>query len=175
MSSVSQEKGSAWEEKVKEHHEEALRLGIVSGPVEHNEPHWRKIHGIWERVAAGVADFTGVLYNGHGTSLAVECKSYEHRLTKSAITTKQQQHLDSVVRGGGLAFLLAEITDGVKVEQFAVPWQLTPWKIARTKEGVVAADLQQWKIPVSCKCYLDKYCPVRGTPVATAKRVFPRE
>ncbi len=179
----AQQSGSDFEDWVKRHHTEALRLGIVAGPVEHNEPHWRKIDGDWQRVAPGVADFTGVLYDGHGGSLATEAKCYTNRLPRSEITAKQEQHLDTVVRGGGKAFLLVrlldEFDDATFQTEYAVPWQLVPWKIARTAESVTSKELAPWLIPPDCTCYLERYCPVRGIPApgrAGGQRPrFPRE
>lgn len=168
----------AWVER---HHEEALRLGIVSCPVEHNEPHWRKVRGRWERVAPGVADYTGVLYDGHGSSLATEAKSRRRRIYLRDVTPKQRRHLGGVARGGGLAFLLARICDdrGRSLIEAAVPWQDVPWRVEQSAEGVVAEDLEPWRIPPGRDCYLEPYCSVRGTPVPLAEggppRRFPRE
>lgn len=172
---AAREAGEEFEAYVERHHLEALRLGIVAGPVDHNEPHGQIIHGKWEMVASGVADYTGVLYNGVGTTLATEAKSRETRLYRREIEPKQQRHLDTVVRGGGLAFLLAHLSG----RPHAVPWPLVPWKVLKSAESVEAEDLVQWVIPSDCACYLDKYCSVRGVPAqgiaGGQRRRFPRE
>jgi hypothetical protein len=150
--------GQDFESWLKTHHGEAQRLGIVAGPVEHNEPHGEIINGQWEMVAPGVADFTGVLYDGHGSTLAVEAKSRARRLQKNEVSVKQQQYLDTVVRGGGLA-LLAVRLEG---RNFVVPWAHVPWKVLRSTESVELCDLMPWEIFGSC--YLDGFCPIRGVP-----------
>lgn len=172
---LAREEGEEFEAYVERHHLQALRLGIVAGPVDHNEPHGKIIDGKWEMVAAGVADYTGVLYNGVGTTLATEAKSRRERLYRREIEPKQQRHLDLVVRGGGLAFLLARLS-GVP---HAVPWCEVPWKVVRSAESVTAEDLASWAIPEGCACYLERFCPVRGVPApgiaGGQRRRFPRE
>lgn len=169
--------GVDFEEWLEKHHSEALRLGIVSGPIEHNEPHARMIHGKWQLVEPGVADFGGVLYNGHGSTLAVEAKKRNKRLYRNEITVKQQQHLDAVVRGGGLALLLVRIVDTNDTIEAACPWQSVPWTVAKSAEGVTSKDLQPWRIPAERTCYLEPYCSVRGAPATAVvgRRIFPRE
>ena len=169
--------GDAFEAWVERHHQAALRLGILTH-IAHNGPTAQMINGEWTMVAAGYADYTGTCFNKVGTTVATEAKSYKHRLPKSAISDKQQEHLNAVVLGGGLAFLLARITDEVS-QEFCVPWQLVPWKVARTAQSVTAEDLMPWLIPPSCTCYLETYCPVRGVPASGVaggqQRRFARE
>ena len=166
--------GEDFEEYCCRHHVEAFRLGIVAGPVEHNEPHGKIIDGAWKMVAPGVADFTGVLYDGHGSSLAVEAKSRATRLYRREVEPRQARHLDVVVRGGGLALLLVRFAGTGGPVEFAVPWREVSWHRARSAEAVTAADIEPWRVPVSCRCYLERFCPARGDPVARARR-FPRE
>lgn len=177
---LSRDSGEDFEDWVRRHHLEAERLGIVAGPVEHNEPHGKIINGKWEMVGAGIADFTGVLFDGNGGSLASEAKKrtgHLRRHGKGGISSKQQAHLDTVVRGGGKAFLLVRFVETVNLAlletEFAVPWQLVPWQIKRTAESVGPEDLAPWLVPKDRACYLEKYCPVRG-PVVPGRR-YPRE
>ncbi len=170
----SKDSGQDFEDFCAEHHNEALRLGILTHWV-HNEPHWRQVGGQWIRVQAGVADVTGILHNKVATTLATEMKKRKNRLRRNEIEPKQAQHLDAVVRGGGLAFLLARIVVEGAEHDFAAPWQLVPWRVVKTAESVGVDELAPWVIPKDCRCYLDKYCSVRGVPVSLAKRIFPRE
>ena len=159
---------------VARHHEAAFRLGIFAGPAEHNEPHGKIVRGQWIMVKPGVADFTAILYNGVGTIYAAEAKSRSAVLKKSEVSPKQQAHLNAVVRGGGFAFLLARFTEGGPRE-YAVPWLEVPWRVKKSAESVDAEALSPWIVPAECECFLDPYCPVRGVPVRTGQRVFPRE
>ncbi len=178
---ASKDSGQDFEEFVERHHAEALRLGILAHVV-HNEPHGRIFNGAWHMVRAGIADFTGVLFD-QGRTLAVEAKKRKDKIEKKDISLEQRNHLDAVVRAGGLAFLLARIVEhGEDIDaefesDYAVPWQSVPWVILKSAESVTAKDLAPWVIPPDRKCYLEPYCPVRGVVEGAAgrKRVFLRE
>ena len=177
---AAREIGADWEAFVEQHHGEALRMGIVAGPVEHNEPHWKLMDGEWRTVAAGVADYTGILYNKVATTLGVEAKCRRGRLRKDEITPKQQHYLEAVVRGGGLALLLVRLTGANWVFNAAIPWQSVPWRIKTSAESLGREDISsEYVISPDCRCYLERFCPVRGIPAqgiaGGQQRRFPRE
>ncbi len=171
----ARESGAAFEAWLEDHHREALRLGIVSGPVEHNEPHGKYIHGEWQMVKPGVADYTGILFNGHGSSLGVEAKKREKILYRREVEPRQGRYLDAVVRGGGLALLLVRFVEDGRETNYAPPWQHVPWTMIKTALSVTPELLAPWVIPAESKCYLDPLCPVRGVPLEVPGRRYPRE
>jgi len=172
----SQGVGDSFEKWVEGALDAALRLGIITHWV-HNMPVAKMIHGQWKPVAPGIADYSAIGNNQHGTLIATEAKNYARRLPRNEISREQQRHLDAVVRAGGLAFLLARIRDEGVAQNFAVPWQSVPWAVAKSAQSVTAADLAPWKVPADCRCYLEKFCDFRGAPApgAVPRRVYARE
>lgn len=153
--------------------------------VTHNQAQSRVVRGRLIYSAAGVADYTGMLYGG--IYLASEAKSTgKERLPKSEITPDQQDHLNAVTAGGGKAFLLVEFrgvttlngTLLTEPRRYAVPWRDVPWKMLRTAESVGELDLVNWR--ALGHDYLQSYHP--GSPnhffvgaAAKQKRIHPRE
>ena len=151
--------------------------------MEHNVPHTRMVYGqlIYER--SGLADYTGILFNGHGSHLAVEAKKRRGDLLKSEVKIRQADHLDAVSRAGGLALLLVRFVEGMDhpradgfVTEHAVRWTEVPWRIRKSAESVAAEDLAPWRVSPESACYLEPFCPVRGVPPPDLPtRRYPRE
>ena len=187
--------GDAFELFLEYQHATARRLGILAH-IEHNEPHFKYVGGKWIAEAPGVADYTATL-DRSGLTVAIEAKSTKKdRLARSAVSPKQQEHLDAVARAGGLALLAVEFRYPVPTTPFwmgawgvldyyrryAVPWLETPWQVLRTAESVNEEDLLRggWRMRVmdaghSGDCYLERWHS-RGTPSTAPKsRRYARE
>lgn len=161
---AAQEAGALHEAWAESHHDAARNLGILAC-AHHNEPHWRRINGRWERVAATVADYTGTLYEGPGKSLASECKATSSlRLKRSAVTPVQQTHLGDVSRAGGLALLVAGFYDEgmTNWRRYAVLWDEVSWEVLKTAESVAEAALAGWRVPETERCYLSRFAKACG-------------
>jgi penicillin-binding protein-related factor A (putative recombinase) len=166
--------GDAWEALIEEHHDRALKRGIISHAI-HNQASSDVIGGRLQYVAKGGADYSLILNNGHATSVIAELKSCEgHYLPRSEIQAKQAQHLDASASAGGLAFLLVEFRIEGGPFRFCVPWKQAPWKVKKSAESVDVSDLGEWLIEGDC--YLSKFFVGTGIPSVTApRRFFPRE
>lgn len=188
--------GDAFEAFLEQQHEVALQLGILAC-VEHNEPHAKVIGGRLMYTERGVADYTGVL-DRSGRAVAVEAKSTKaERLMKSAVSSKQQDHLDRVARAGGLALLVVEfrreLPAAVQLQialwpmqaaeemlrqhfrRYVCPWEKVKWQVLKTAESVSEIDLFADGGWIWGACYLERFHP-RGTPSTQARqRNYPRE
>jgi penicillin-binding protein-related factor A (putative recombinase) len=153
-----QEAGSLFEAWVEAQHDFALCAGWLAC-VEHNEAHAKTIRGKVMYVAAGIADYTGTINNGHGTTLAVEAKSTaDARLMRSIVAPKQARHLEAVAKAGGISLLLVEYRTAHAKQRFAIPWLEVPWQTLRTAESIGPQDVDKWRIPTD-KCYLVAHLP----------------
>lgn len=139
--------GKNFEEWVEMQHASAKRRGMLVHVV-HNQAQskvvgWRMIY-----TGAGVADYTGCMRDGK--CLATEAKSTgKDRLAKSEITPKQQEHLTAVSNACGYAYLLVEFrgTNTLLNRRYAIPWSRVPWKVLRTAESLVEADIKPcWRL-----------------------------
>lgn len=136
----------------------ARSKGILAH-IHHNEPKTRMQKGVLFYDKKSVADYSGTLEGGR--SLAVEAKSWgqEDAFPRSQIDTLQAEHMQTVLRAGGLALLVVEIRHPF-VQRFAVPWQEVPWQVLRSAETTTAELLTDagWKISVTDdSCYLSKF------------------
>jgi hypothetical protein len=162
MSLESKVVGAAFESFLETQHAIAERTGILAHVV-HNQPTANFVGGRLVYTEAGVADYTGTLDRGAVTFAAEAKSTKQDYLKKSAITDLQQRHLTAVACAGGLALLVVEYRfDSHPFRtRFAIPWLKVPWKIAKTKERLNAADISsEWIINVAFgdgDCYLSKF------------------
>jgi hypothetical protein len=174
---LSQAVGEHFENWIDGQHEMAMRLGILAH-VEKNEPHSKMLGGHLIHTAPGVADRTGTLEGGR--SLAVECKSTsDKRLSKSAISKRQAEHLDAVGRAGGLALLLVEFRSltAPLYRRFVVPWLEVPWKVLRSAKSLEPADIERGLMILPGTCYLARWHAggPRSSSHGIRQRVYARE
>ena len=155
---IAQAVGANFEAWLEGQHEKAKRLGILVH-IEKTQARTAFIKGRLQYSGKGVADYIGTLERG-GRTLAVEAKSAKgDRLERSAIETKQAEHLDAVAHAGGLALLLVEYRpDEVLPVRCAVPWLEVPWEVLRTAQSVATEAVLQWQIARDPEgCYLERF------------------
>lgn len=127
--------------------EAELRVAVEQGVIAwwaKNEPTFRAVgRGKFLPVAAGGADFAGVLTGG--LAFSVEAKSTgEPRFYRSAIPEGQARHLDAVAKNGGLAVLAVQFRTGpggVGWPSFALPWGAVPWAMQRDALSISVRDV----------------------------------
>lgn len=138
MGHKSRDAGSSFEKRVQGALVAAQQAGVVAW--------WSHQHPLMNQRGTYVgqtgADFVLVLVGG--TSGAIEAKSVKGAsMPRDRIEPEQARHLTAVARERGVALLALEFVDeerGAK-DQFLVPWDAVPWKLARTSERVYARDL----------------------------------
>ena len=99
--------GDAFESWLDGQHARAKRLGMLAH-IHHNEPKTRMHKGVLFYDKKSVADYSGTLEGGR--SLAEEVKSWgsSDNFPRSQVDTLQAEHLQTVLRAGGLALLIIE-------------------------------------------------------------------
>lgn len=186
----SQQAGDNHEAWINVQHEKAIALGILAC-VDKIDPPAEKRHGKIEFGERTVSDYIGMCGGGSARYFAEEAKStLKPYLPKSALTPKQQQHLTTVAKGGGLALLSVEFRTSAKdieelqlagtnvplIRRYCCPWVAVPWQVLKTAQSVSEEDLIRgdWRVDPSPEaCYLERFHP-RGTPIARG-RVYARE
>jgi penicillin-binding protein-related factor A (putative recombinase) len=166
--------GDMFESWLDGQHAMAKRDGILAH-IHHNEPKTIMMKGILSYDKKSVADYSGTLEGGR--SLAVEAKSWgnSENFPRSQVDTLQAEHMQTVLRAGGLALLVVEFRIPF-VQRFAVPWQEVPWRVLRSAETTTAELLQGagWKIPMDV-CYLAKFHKGGVPSSPTHFRKYPRD
>jgi len=137
----AQAAGEAFEELVEGLLKAATQTGLVAD-WEHTQPLFRRLGaGRFAPVAAGRADYSGMLVGG--LAFALECKSTkEARFYRRQLPPRQVAHLDATLRGGGLALLAVEFREAIHVHRFAIPWGAIPWARALSADSIRASALE---------------------------------
>lgn len=159
----AQAAGDKFETWIEAHHNRALERGVLAH-VMHNEPKTKYVNGKLIKDKPSAADYTGMFDGGSAKYFAAEAKSTtEKYLPLEALTKKQQDHMEAVARGNGIALLLIEFRievvsthgTGVHIRRYAVPWLAVPWKVKISARSVDEADISTWLITTDC--YLQRY------------------
>jgi hypothetical protein len=199
--------GNAFEAMLDAQHEAARRCGIIVR-VDKTDPPAVVRKGRVEFGERTGADYVGMLGRGmlgQTTRLeslprtvaagyfCVEAKStlkeYQPKNGDNGIKELQQEHLNEVAVGGGLALLAVQFRgmpekavkevislDAVlSYRAYCCPWLLVPWQVLKTAESVSELDLLRDGWAMQGDCYLERFHP-RGVPTSAARgRVYPRE
>lgn len=130
-------------------HQWAVAGGVV-GRIRHVGPPVRFLGPMkCEPVGKGPADFQGQLTRRFGSvSIAVEAKSREGRLTRAEIPQHQVDDLEACELHGGVAVLVYEHREGVRVTQFAMRWSDVPWRVVVKGSGpsIGPEECAPWKV-----------------------------
>lgn len=141
--------GFALETWLEAQHKLALQCGLIARMAHVGPPSAHvRIQGVLTLKATGPgpADYQGQLVNGR--SVAVEAKSRTERLRREDVTLYQQADLGACADHGGLALLVYEHRDGLRVQRYAIPWREVPWRATRkgVAETVGPEDCASWAV-----------------------------